>query len=411
MRVTQLALVLVLLAASALPVRAQTDATRWALVIGNEAYDSPLAGLNNPYADADRIGRALQAVGFKDQIRILHDQGRSQTLREVRELADHLKLAGPNAIGFFYYSGHGGSAVEGDHRHNYLIPVGSAVAKAEDLISEGVSLDDIIAILSEAHAKAVFVVFDACRTELPWGKGGGDPDKTFGTVASRPGLFIAFATDQGATAPDDGAFSAALAAELMRPGLPHLEAFDNAARQVAKRRSTDRLPWYSNQIYGDPIYFSGTSSIRADTSSPRPAYDARAADVAFWESCCTSGETSSENLTAYLNRVQQGDFPGLYRELARDRLSREIAVVKKRATSPPTRTSEVQRPGLTDVASAAEAGAVPPYSEADAWSEWIQSIQFAARSETIIEFLQRYPVGAHVGPARQRIEELRAQGK
>jgi hypothetical protein len=172
-------------------------------------------------------------------------------------------------VGFFYYSGHGASARIGSRRHNFLIPSGSSIANADELVTDGVPLETIIGLLENTGAKAVFVVFDACRSELPWSKGGADPDKGFDTVAARPGLFIAFSTDAGATSPDDGAFSAALAEQLVKPNVPHLLAFDEAALIVGRTRGTDRLPWYSNQIR-ERIFFVGDSNTPTQPPEPRP---------------------------------------------------------------------------------------------------------------------------------------------
>ena len=226
---------------------------RFALVIGNEAYSGALTKLNRPHEDIDKIGSALGATGFA--VTPTKDQGRGDILKEVRVFADRLKAAGPEAVGFFYYSGHGASALVGDRRRNYMIPIGTAIETPDDLVAEGIPLDDIIAILQRSKAKAIFIVFDACRSELPWSKGGADPDKAFNAVSAGPGMFIAYATAEGTSAPDDGAFATALASQLVEPGRTHLAAFDAASRSVGRTRGVDRRPWYSNQI-DDDIYFA-----------------------------------------------------------------------------------------------------------------------------------------------------------
>ncbi len=246
----------------------EAQSKRLALVIGNEAYSGDWQRLNNPHNDAAAVGNALSATGFAVNPR--YDLGRGQILAEVQALADQLRIAGPDAIGFFYYSGHGGSATVGSRRRNYLIPTGAAITRADHLLAEGVALEDIVAILEGAGAKAVFIVFDACRNELPWSKGGADPDKAFGAVSARPGVFIAYATDAGATAPDDGAYARALADQLVRPNLPHVLAFDAVGLSVAKSRGTDRLPWYTNQV-SEQIYFAGGVFAPSPTSIVAPA--------------------------------------------------------------------------------------------------------------------------------------------
>lgn len=242
--------------------------TRLALVIGNEAYSGALTKLNRPHEDAERISGALRTGAFSVTAR--KDLNRSDLLREVRGLADRLRQAGPDAVGFFYYSGHGASALMGDRRRNYVIPVGTSIAAPDDLVAEGVPLDDIIAILQRSKAKAIFIVFDACRSELPFSKGGADPDKAFNAVAAGPGMFIAYSTAEGTSSPDDGAFASALATQLVVPGRTHLTAFDAASRSVGRTREGNRKPWYSNQI-DDDIYFVALSEKLNPTPGPTPS--------------------------------------------------------------------------------------------------------------------------------------------
>lgn len=297
---------------------------RFALVVGNQSYSGALTPLRNPSADAAKIGDALRRTGF--DVRPLKDQNRAAILAEARALRDRLSKAGPEAVGFFYYSGHGASAVLDNRRRNYLIPVGAPVSRADDLVAEGVPLEDIVAILSAARAKAVFIVFDACRNELPWSRGGDDADKAFASVSARPGMFIAYATDQGATAPDDGFFATALAQELVKPGQAHLIAFDNAARIVAKRRSTDRLPFYSNQV-DTPIVFAGS------VAPPPPAPNAEAL---FWQSA-----KSCADFEAYLAQYPRGQFVGLARNRLNEAPCKPTTVAPTPATV--TRPAEPQR--------------------------------------------------------------------
>ncbi|MFN6952981.1 MAG: SUMF1/EgtB/PvdO family nonheme iron enzyme [Albidovulum sp.] len=264
-----LRLMLAMLAWLAITASAQAQgADRIALVVANEAYSGALTRLNRPHEDAVQIGGALQTAGFDVTSR--HDQSRDGLLREVRALADRLRNAGPEAVGFFYYSGHGASARVGDRRRNYMIPVGTGIETPEDLVVEGVPLDDIIAILQRSNAKAIFIVFDACRSELPWSRGGTDPDKAFNAVSAGPDMFIAYSTAEGMSAPDDGAFAAALALQLVEPGLTHLEAFDAASRSVGRTRGVDRRPWYSNQIDED-VFFVPTGLRGQSAALPSPA--------------------------------------------------------------------------------------------------------------------------------------------
>ena len=81
---------------------------RHALIIANEAYAESVGPLNNPHTDARLLRTALLTVGFPaDNIKIIRDAGRGAILAGVTSHARRLAQAGPDAVGFLYYSGHG----------------------------------------------------------------------------------------------------------------------------------------------------------------------------------------------------------------------------------------------------------------------------------------------------------------
>src|SRR4029453_16666441 len=69
----------------------------------------------------------------------------------------------PNAVGFFYYSGHGAA----DAGTNYLIPVDVKTTETGELWDQSLRLTEITRKLKgEAGNATHFVVFDACRNTL-----------------------------------------------------------------------------------------------------------------------------------------------------------------------------------------------------------------------------------------------------
>jgi caspase domain-containing protein len=96
---------------------AQTE-KRIALLIGNKDYKAGVGALTNPLNDVRIVGEALSAIGFEVMMPI-ENATRAVMLRANLKFADKLKLAGPDAVGFLYYSGHGISS----GGENYLIPV------------------------------------------------------------------------------------------------------------------------------------------------------------------------------------------------------------------------------------------------------------------------------------------------
>ena len=163
-----------------------------ALLIGNQAYDPSIGVLKNPYNDIALVGDALKGSGF-EVMPLVRDARRSTILGEVRELVRRLNAAGPGAVGFLYYSGHG--AAEADTGVNYLIPVNAREPGSAAFWDESLKLDDVLKLLEGAQAAAKFVVFDACRNELRVPTK--STSKGFVPVAEQHGMFIAYATAPG----------------------------------------------------------------------------------------------------------------------------------------------------------------------------------------------------------------------
>ncbi len=231
---------------------------RFALVIGNQDYPAVVGPLTLPYTDAARIDSALQQAGFPAaNITVLHDATQMEINLAVADLATRLRRAGEDSVGFFYYSGHGGSAEANGERQNYLIPAKTPVTGAEQLPILGVPVSGIVDSLAAAQAKAVFIVADACRNTLPLTSSkGGEDDKGMTRMPKRSGLYIAFATADGATTPDDGGFSAALASQIVTPGQTADRAFTLALRQVSRTRPGNKLPFSVDGLNSDICFMS-----------------------------------------------------------------------------------------------------------------------------------------------------------
>src|SRR5262245_50521394 len=247
------AFALVIVALAAAP--AAQAQKRIALLIGNQAYDTSVGTLKNPHNDIALVGEALTGQGF-ELIPSIKDARRSAILGGVRELVRRLNGAGSGAIGFVYYSGHG--AAEKDTNINYLIPVDAKEPGTTVFWDESVKLDDVLRLLDGARSAAKFIVFDACRNELQLPTK--DTTKGLVPVAEQQGMFIAYASAPGHTASDQGdksgPYAAALAAELGRPGLDHLNLFQNVKEAVLTATGGAQQPWESNGL-GRRVYLTG----------------------------------------------------------------------------------------------------------------------------------------------------------
>lgn len=226
---------------------------RFALLIGNQSYTNSVGPLLNPTNDVNLIAEVLSQTGFKrDNIKTVIDADRLRILLEVEAYAKRLSSAGDGAIGFFYYAGHGAAS----GARNYLIPVGVKQLDAS-IWHRSVALDTVVKILGEAApSSAQFVILDACRNVLKLGTRGA---RGFRPLASRRGMLIAFSTAPGEVASDGrglgGPYARALAGELAKSRLHHLDLFQNV-KEVVYRETGFQVPWERNGLL-QRVYLSG----------------------------------------------------------------------------------------------------------------------------------------------------------
>lgn len=279
---------------------------RYALLIGNQAYDRSVGALQNPHNDIALVAQALQKQNF-EILPLVRDARRSAILGAVRELASRLRIAGPGAVAFLYYSGHG--AAEKDTNINYIIPVDAKDPGSAAFWDESVKLDDIMRLLDQARGAVKFVVFDACRNELQLPTR--DASKGLVPVVEQQGFFVAYASAPGRTALDrgerSGPYAAALSAELGRQGLDHLNLFQNVKETVIAATGGTQHPWESNGLTRR-VYLTGEPTMPAE--------------IALWESVRSTGDIAA--LRRFIDRFPDGVFAPTARHMF-DRLKTEEA--------------------------------------------------------------------------------------
>ncbi|MEM6412022.1 MAG: caspase family protein [Pseudomonadota bacterium] len=234
---------------------------RIALIIGNEDYPPEVGALANPHEDAELVADALQSVGF--QLvggSVVKDGDRSQIWQAVFEFQAALDAGGADAIGFFYYSGHGGSHEANRRRTNYLLPAKTRITSANQLPALGVSFPDIVAALGATSAGSIFVVSDACRNTLPFisDRGGAQLDRGFVPIGAAQRMLIAYSTADGETAPDDSKFAQALARYIPEK-VSADRLFTLVGREVARQRVGGRYPVVSDRL-GKDVFLAGTEA-------------------------------------------------------------------------------------------------------------------------------------------------------
>ena len=210
---------------------------RIGLIITNQSYTQPGAQLTNTHRDGDVMKAALEQVGFK--VSIVRDTvNEAALLKAIGDHAHRLAQAGPTAVGFFYYSGHG--AADRPNGENYLIPTGAPVERASDLPLMGVRLESIITALASA-GRMSFVVLDACRN-VPLLRTDKVIFKGFAPVGAQSGLLLAFATEPGNVATDQSLYARALAEELVKPGLEATQVFRRVRARIRGETKQGQSP-------------------------------------------------------------------------------------------------------------------------------------------------------------------------
>ncbi len=93
---------LVSLLGAANAVRAEA---RIALLIGNQGHSTEIGRLTNPHNDIALMEKALK--GLKFDVTTVRDAGLAALHQAVNAHVRRARAAGPDAIAFFYYAGHG----------------------------------------------------------------------------------------------------------------------------------------------------------------------------------------------------------------------------------------------------------------------------------------------------------------
>ena len=148
-------LAVVILGFVALVQPANAAEPRVALVIGNSAY--AVAPLTNPANDARLMAATLRNLGFEVMERIDADQ---KTMKyAIIEFGERLDQAGSDAVGLFFYAGHG-LQVKGE---NFLVPLNAQIDNDSHVAIEAVSAFWVLGEMEFAGNRMNFVILDACR--------------------------------------------------------------------------------------------------------------------------------------------------------------------------------------------------------------------------------------------------------
>lgn len=255
---------------------ARADDGKYALVIGNAAYEHA-APLANTVNDAKAISDELRDLGFEVVLGLdLDHEGTLHTIDRFFDRASDMK------VGLFFYSGHG-AQVNGQ---NFMIPTDAAFHDAASSARGLVSIGALLKYL-DRRSEVGLVYLDACRNnpfdavlreriedgrltvtrslsgvggrglrpmgvEAPIVEKAARLEAGLARIDGGAGLHIAFATRPGAVASDGlgrhSPFTAGLLKHIGEPGLS-VEDLDRLVRKhVIDLTGGDQTPWSQSSL-------------------------------------------------------------------------------------------------------------------------------------------------------------------
>ena len=306
---------------------------RVALVIGIGKYTTDsLPPLANPPNDARLMAATLRGLDFEVLVQL--DLNQNGIRRAIRDFGAALDQAGEDAVGLFYYAGHG-LQVKGN---NYLLPADANIQREGDVEIEAVNANTVLSMMEFSRARLNFVIMDSCRNK-PLSRSFRSATRGLARMDAPRGSLIAYATAPGKVAMDgeekNSPYTKALAAAMKRPGLSVEQMFREVRNQVMAATKNFQVPWESSSLTGANFYFKGGAAAAPVQPTPQPqAAPRQQADIVAWQSI--QGSTNAEEIEAFILAFRDSPFAGMARaRLKALKKKQQVAAVVAPKPSPP----------------------------------------------------------------------------
>ncbi len=344
---------------------------RIALVIGNSNY-TKLQKLPNPSNDSKLMAETLSKLGFEVVSAV--DADRKVIARAVKKFGRALRTGGKDAVGLFYYAGHGVQA----RGTNYLVPLGTDIVDEADLEIEAISAANVLSQMEAAGNTLNLVILDACRNNPFKGKLR-SVSRGLARVQAASGSLVAFAAAPGQVAADgDGAnspYTKALAEAMQVPGLTVEQMFKRVRISVEAQTGGQQTPWEESSLRGE-FYFVPSKVEQKVVSQS-------VLSKAAQEWSAIQNSRSRGVLEAFIKRYPNS----IYAEYAKTTLAEKKSAAGSDRTVMPM--SKILR-------------SIPNAAEISFWN----SIQTSNNSALFKEYLNRYSKGEFAVIAKARLAEL-----
>jgi len=279
--------------------------SRVALVIGNSAYaDIPLA---NPANDARLIDATLRGLGF--DVVLVVDADQKAMKYAIVEFGERLAQAGGDAVGLFFYAGHG-LQVDGQ---NYLVPLAAQIEKESHVAIEAVSAGWVLGEMEFAGNAMNFVILDACRNN-PLSRSFRSATRGLARMDAPRGSIVAYSTGPGEVARDGDGFNSpyttALAREMKASGISVERMFKQVRIAVMGDTDDQQVPWESSSLTGD-FYFAAAEEAAGTTQTTEVQAPTVSAEAALW--AAIENSSNPVDYMTYLAEYPDGAFAALAR--------------------------------------------------------------------------------------------------
>ena len=231
---------------------------KFALVIGNNNYQE--IPLRNALTDAKQMRNFLKTKGFN--VTFLPN-GTTYTMR--RSIKNFMNKLTATSVALVYYSGHATQEkIRRKAVKNYLIPTNNKhIRNLNDLDKYAISFkEEIVNPMRNKNQGLNIIILDACRTSMLRSL---SKSMRRGLAPTRAnGVFIAYATESGETASDNGLFRKSFI-KYAKQNLEIADILEHVKKDV--QENNNQTPFVYNDKNGD-FKFDDSSQSPKDTGTP-----------------------------------------------------------------------------------------------------------------------------------------------
>ncbi|MEE9454976.1 MAG: caspase family protein [Paracoccaceae bacterium] len=240
-------------------------AERFALVIGNDTYET-ISPLTNSVGNAERIAAQLESLGF--DVTLITDANLVDMRRSVGRYNKRMQYTGNGATGLVFFAGHGVNAFG----TNYLLPVDVSIKDAGDLEFVAVDITSIIRTSGADDQIQNLIILDCCAKTPYTGmqniNGGG-----LSSMLIPNENYIAYSAPENGTAPEGEIFASAFIEAIAVPG-QSIEAALDQVNNVIVGEYGDAQTIFRASSLEEPFVFVNAAvekEVPDETPVPVPA--------------------------------------------------------------------------------------------------------------------------------------------